>query len=289
MPDYFWLLLILVAALCLGFVSGYWLNYRNRIEDLRSFRDRLDKITHRSNLLKDLLQPPNASPQVRAKTFNANRDSADGLLRDLESVNDQLERIISLVAREDFKKVANKNQSTSITQHKLEDEDFFRKDGVDVAESLRTSPRQGDESPAFKFSDDSLNPYAQITQLYNQGVDDRTARDKFRNEYPIIRLGNNKAVEQRLGEVGQPEFRKLDNGNFLAVPKAQGTFYVLPWFDSTLNSSAYNEGGFSHVFVCPSYEPESAYTVLRVKRPAIFRQDGDTWTRVEKGELILQR
>lgn len=73
------------------------------------------------------------------------------------------------------------------------------------------------------------------------------------------------------------------------MPGEQGLFYVLPWFDSTLNSSAYNEGGFGHVFACPGYDPETAYTVVRVKRPAVFRQDGDAWVRVEKGELILQR
>jgi hypothetical protein len=293
MSGYFWIIFSTVIALSVGFVSGYWISRKNRLEDLSNFRDGLDKASRKLSQIEQSLLPSNR-PRVSNKGYVAVPDSPERFSGDLLALNDQLERITRLLTRGGWED-KRESQSTAMIENGSEDEQLSQADNLHslepspVLESDPFTPASESEKYTFNSRSSFQEPYARIVQLYNLGADDRTARDRFRREYSITRIGNNKAVEQRLGEVAKPEFRKLDNGNFLAVPRAQGLFYVLPWFDSTLNSSAYNEGGVGHVFVCPGYNPETAYTVLRVKRPAIFRQDGETWTTVEKGELILQR
>jgi hypothetical protein len=130
----------------------------------------------------------------------------------------------------------------------------------------------------------------EVAYSYNLGVDSREARNSFWANYHTTRIGNNKAVEQRLGEVAEPEFRSLDSGNFIAIEDAEAHRYlVVPQFDMTLTVSAYNEGAVGYIFDCLGYDPEVTYRVVKVDRPAVFNSDGGNWTRVDKGQLTLQR
>lgn len=289
MPDYFWIALASVVSLAAGFASGYWVSRQRKIEELEDIHHWVVRLAEKSKRIEILLVPHAARAQSKHGTVVSTPASTRRLIRDVQNIIDRLEGIASALVRQEFNKVGE-SQGVSVGFTGGEEETFRDAAPAPLSESQVEPPVEGEN---FNFTAPtqpiSQEPYARIIQLYNLGVDDRAARDRFRNEYTITRIGNNKAVAQRLGEVSSPEFRKLDNGNFLAVPDARGSFYVLPWFDSTLNSSAYNEGGFDHVFFCPGYDPETAYTVVRVRRPAVFRQDGDAWVRVEKGELILQR
>lgn len=287
MPDYFWIPLASIVSLTVGFASGYWVSRQNKVEELEEIHHWLGKLAGKANHVEKLFIDHPTRPQSKSTAFVSTPVSGRRLVSDVQSVIDQITRIEGALSRLGSKDnvesqragVEDSSGHGEITQEYVPDR---------LGEAQFPVPDE-DENDATPDTPHAQEPYARIIQLYNLGVDDRAARDRFRNEYTITRIGNNKAVAQRLGEVSSPEFRKLDNGNFLAVPDARGSFYVLPWFDSTLNSSAYNEGGFDHVFFCPGYDPETAYTVVRVRRPAVFRQDGDAWVRVEKGELILQR
>lgn len=228
--------------------------------------------------------------QVKAKSYNPNSYPSTQLGKDILAVADRLEKVIEVlkIKPRSTPKIIRENQSKIITGNKQNDENIISNTTSNSFEQLSFSAIGETESYSYEPRPNFQEPSAQITQLSNRGVDDRSDRDLFREKYAIIRLGNNKAVELRLGEVVEPEFRELDNGNFLAISSPNGSFYVLPRFDTTLNSSAYNESGFGYVFDCPDYNPDMAYTIVRLKRPAIFRRDGDNWTRIEKGALILQ-
>lgn len=296
MPEYFWIILAALISLFAGFAAGLWFNKKAVTDAVKMLRNSFVNIIQKIELLEKLAPNIDRTPQIRSKSYSSNPYSTRQFAIDIEEAAKRLEKIISTLKnkpRVNFKatkKESSEEKAVKVTiDNKSVDEKVVSDNAVNSSAQSFHSFDDEHESYNFDCRYNYETPYEQIIQLYNRGVNDRAARDKFRDEYLITRLGNNKAVEQRLGEVASPEFRKLDNGNFLAISAADGSFYVLPWFDTTLNSSAYNEGGFGYVFDCPDYNPEMAYTVVRVKRPAIFQRDGDNWTRTEKGELILQQ
>ena len=290
MPEYFWIILASIISLVVGFAASYWISNKERRKRVEIFQNKLEKVTQKLDVLEKLNSVSDGTSQVKAKSYNPKSYSSAQLKEDILAVADRLEKIIEVLKtnpRSTPKKVKENKPKITIG-NKRNDENIISNDISSSFEQLPFSSVGETESYSYAPRLDFQEPSAQITQLYNRGVDDRSDRDLFREKYAMTRLGNNKAVELRLGEVIEPEFRELDNGNFLAVSGDDGLFYVLPRFDTTLNSSAFNEGGFGYVFNCPDYNPDLAYTIVRVKRTSIFRRDGDNWTRIEKGELILQ-
>lgn len=290
MPEYFWIILASVVSLSVGFMAGQWLGRKETLRIIENFRDRLGKVIHKLGLLEDEVSKIGGKAHEKNKFYDSTGYSAAKFAKDVATVGDRIDQVISDLKKKPWEGLKKaKDEPKIIIDNKSRNESIVSYNIVSPTDQSLSAFADERESNDFEYQYNYEAPHEQIIQLYNRGVDDRVARDKFRDEYLITRLGNNKAVEQRLGKAASPEFRKLDNGNFLAIPSAGGSFYVLPWFDTTLNSSAYNEGGFGYVFDCPNYNPEMAYTVVRVKRPAVFQYDGDNWTRTEKGELILQQ
>jgi len=131
---------------------------------------------------------------------------------------------------------------------------------------------------------------SQITTLYNRGINERSDRNLFWETFSITRIGNANAVAQRLGEVSAPDFREAGNGDFLAIKNDNQSYFVVPLFDTTITSSAFNEGGIGYAFECLNYDSQSARSIVRVNQPAIFRREGEQWFLIDdgKGKIILQ-
>lgn len=287
MPVYFWIILATIASLATGFALGFWISNKERLKGIAAFRENLDKVVQKLDSIEKLIPASRSSVQSKTNAYQAKAVSIQ-LKNDILAVADRLEKLINNLKTKPRRasKVAKENETKIIIGNK---KTFKPNESENISNTSEQLPfLSEDETQPHSFND-FQEPGMQITQLYNRGVDDRSERDLFREKYAIIRLGNDKAVELRLGEVLEPEFRELDNGNFLAISGDDGSFYVLPRFDTTLNLSAFNEGGFSFVFDCPDYNHDMAYTIVRVKRPAIFRRDADGWMRIEKGELLLQQ
>lgn len=290
MSEYLWIILASVISLAVGFAAGFWISNKERLNGIQIFQDKFGKIFEKLDLIEKLPLFSDSLGKVKSNSYNSKSSPSQQLKDKILDVADRLDKIINILKtqpRIDSK--AAKESKSKITIGNKTDEKIIPDNTANSFEQTLFSNANEAEHYDYNSGLDYQEPHTQITQLYNRGVDDRSDRDLFREKYAIIRLGNNKAVELRLGEVIEPEFRELDNGNLLAVSDNDGSFYVLPRFDTTLNSSAYNEGGFDYVFDCPDYNSELAYTIVRVKRPAIFRRYGDNWTRIAKGELILQQ
>lgn len=141
------------------------------------------------------------------------------------------------------------------------------------------------------FNPEPKNLISQLIGLYNRGVDNRTSRNEFWERFSVTRIDNYNAVAQRMGEVSEPDFRESSSGDFLAIENDdKQTYLVVPQFDTTITSEAYNEGGVGFAFDCPNYNSQSAYSVVKVEKPALFRREGERWFLVDnkKGRLNLQ-
>ena len=135
-------------------------------------------------------------------------------------------------------------------------------------------------------SDDALD---NLAELYNQSVNDRSARQTFWDKYPnIFRIGNINAVDQSLGKATEIEFQEVPNGDFLAIENPIDKKYmVVPQFDITIKDTTYQEGGISFAFNCDNYVPSYSYSNVKVHSPAVFNRSGDKWNLSKKGNLIL--
>lgn len=200
----------------------------------------------------------------------------ENLEKKLSEIIGNLENRSSHNARHNYssilKSVGSEDQS-DLSIAKIENKEIYTRESVNVESNY----------PRITFSD----PETDITNQYNAASENRSKRNAFREKYEMIRFGNDKADEQRLGEASEPEFRELDNGNFLGITDSSGGFFVLPRFDTTLDSVAFNEGGIGFAFDCANYDPNKVYTDLRVEIPAKFRRNGQVWSLVEKGKLDL--
>lgn len=144
------------------------------------------------------------------------------------------------------------------------------------------------EPDNFNRRPESLS--AQITNLYNRGINEKSERDLFWETFSITRIGNANAVALRKGEVSAPDFREADNGDFLAIKNENQNYFVVPLFDTMITTSAFNEGGINYAFECFGYDSQSARSIVKVNKAAVFRCDGGQWVLVDdgKGELVLQ-
>lgn len=148
---------------------------------------------------------------------------------------------------------------------------------------------------AERFSDepesDSLSPEATLkgalVALYNEAAENRDLRDSLWEKFHITLIENVNAVEQRIGNTLQPEFRQSNDGNFYAVEDtSSGNFLVVPKFDFTIKSINY-ESTVKFGFICPDFDDNCTYSRFAVLEPALFVKSGDIWRVERQGRLIL--
>lgn len=106
-------------------------------------------------------------------------------------------------------------------------------------------------------------------------------------QFEITQIENVNAVEQRLGNSVEPEFRQSDSGNFYAIDNpAERTFLVIPKFDLTVKQTNY-ESTIKFMFDCQNFDENASYSKVQVLRPAIFVKNGEIWKPDSKGKLVL--
>ena len=148
---------------------------------------------------------------------------------------------------------------------------------------------------AERFSDDpqsdGLSPEATmkgaLVSLYNEAAENRDLRDSLWEKFHITLIENVNALDQRIGNTPQPEFRQSNNGNFYAVEDtSSGTFLVVPKFDFTIKSLNY-ESTVKFGFICPDFDDNCTYSRFTVLEPALFVKYGDIWKVDRPGRLDL--
>lgn len=217
------------------------------------------------------------------------------IIKEILENYDKLKVILSKIKKVEFVK---DTETPTISHHSdLKDDEVIQVEETIDEPLMETHSSQGGLfSDNFgdipkNFNTEPENLTSQLVRLYNRGVDNRTTRHEFWEKFSVTRIDNNNAVAQRMGEVSEPDFRESSRGDFLAVENSDNqTYLVVPQFDTTITSEAFNEGGIGFVFDCPNYNPQSAYSVVKVEKPAIFRREGERWFLVDgkKGRLNLQ-
>lgn len=133
--------------------------------------------------------------------------------------------------------------------------------------------------------------FEKLRCLYNDGVDDPSRRQEFREVYDPIRIRTSNAMERRRNVTLPAEFRTASEGDFYAV-RIEGLGdsqrLVVPRFDLTFEESSVGPGAMGDVFNFSSYDQQARYSHVKLVRAAIFRPDGDRgWALVQKGQLEL--
>jgi hypothetical protein len=134
------------------------------------------------------------------------------------------------------------------------------------------------------------NTPSEIIDLYNQAVTDNFARERFREVHQPLRVGTVNAVERRQNPTAtiEPEFKETTDGDFFAFPMLGANQYaVVPRLGLTIGPVSYHAGALGEMFGNPKYDPMQSYSRYRVRRPAIFKRDGDRWELQSPGELDL--
>lgn len=286
MSGFWGIIISSVGFFGIGMFLGFLWRSKSSKGEIKSLQESFGVITQKLRMIeKEIIPPKN---QVNSKSSSLEDNIYD--------VADRLDKIkIAIIGLKNDQQFSNKQtlkntafeNSTSHSDTESQTEESKNIISEDVPLTLVV-----EDGVNFNTGNDAAavinSPQQEIIKLYVQASENRDARDLFREKYAITRLGNEKAVEQRLGEASKPEFRALDSGNLLAVSSDDGLFYVLPGFDTTLNSFVYNEGGFGFIFDCPGYNADTTYSTVRVRHPAIFQHNGNQWTKIKNGELILE-
>lgn len=140
--------------------------------------------------------------------------------------------------------------------------------------------------PAREENSDSVK-LQKLTQLYNEAVIKRENRENLWREYCVLQIENINAVEQRIGNTAEPEFRESESGNFYAIPiSGDKDFWVIPKFDLTIKQSNY-ENTVKFIFNCQNYDENQSYFQIQILKPAVFIKNGDLWQINSKGSLLL--
>jgi hypothetical protein len=129
-----------------------------------------------------------------------------------------------------------------------------------------------------------------IIDLYNQAVRDTVARERFRESHQPLRVGTVNAVERRQNPTAtiKPEFKETTEGDFFAFRMSGSNQYaVVPRLGLTIGPVSYNAGALGEMFGNPTYDPTRSYSRYQVRKPAIFRRDGDRWELQSPGQLDL--
>ena len=271
----------------------------NRRKSLQIVCDRLDKIIEKvQKMEKEPSEQPNQVKNLVEPQQKTQKITLNLVEKKILDIADRLEKLSTLVKKKS--KQTQKSKSAGVTAEKIEIPitHLLEKDSVQTeipSESFEiisppetVSVNNQAEPISYNYQTESLS--SQITTLYNRGINERSDRDLFWERFSITRIGNANSVAQRLGEVSAPDFREAGNGDFLAIESDNQSYFVVPLFDTTITPSAFNEGGISYAFDCGNYDLQTARSILRINKAAIFRREGEKWFLVEgrKGELVLQ-
>jgi len=128
-----------------------------------------------------------------------------------------------------------------------------------------------------------------VVELYNLAVTDNAARERFREQVEPFRIGTVNAVERRQNPTIEAEFRETTDGDLFAFSISQDNGYaVVPRLGLTIEAVGYSAGALGEVFKKTlDHDPQRYYSRYQVRRPAIFKRDGDRWELVEPGKLDL--
>jgi hypothetical protein len=324
MITVYFLILATVLGGIVGFLIGWWIDRQNYRKALKIVIDYIEEKAG-GELIKIekilSIKPDNIPPQEPAKERNvvnrAKRRSKD-MPQELPMVTETRERVLEVYDRLktillEIDKKLDLPTSESSTKEKKKTIPFIVEipaaseekeadKGIEL-DKPKSSPINAETDQPLFFAptvdedrqenndDEGKDLYSQIMNLYNEGIKDKAARNSFWEKFSIKRIGNANAVAQRMGEASEPDFRDAANGGFLAIPDEAGeAYFVVPLFDTTITSSAYNEGGISFAFDCPNYDPQLAASIIKITKLALFECDGEQWRLVEnnKGELLLR-
>ncbi len=147
---------------------------------------------------------------------------------------------------------------------------------------IKSSPRM----PTIVESHDSAQ--TPLIVLYNQAVDDRTARGEFQQQFRPLRIGTINAAERRRDPGLPPEYKEASDGNFLAIEDSKRMSYlIVPRFDLTVKEANYGAGAIGTIFDCGDWNPLLSYSRVMLQRPAVFERSGETWLLKAPGVLDL--
>lgn len=296
MPDSIQILyLILVAAFgwIIGFLIGLEIKKREYKPALEKIWDNIEKVFDK---IKPIEKEFSGNEQVKNKessSYNPTDITITTINQNILEISDRLEKINQQIKSSNStdRKKTKKNEIVSSVAP-IQPKPKPDKNSSENLETISTSETSSDNNQLdlndYNHQPESLS--SQITTLYNRGISERSERDLFWKTFSITRIGNINAVAQRLGEVSAPDFREAGNGDFLAIENASQNYFVVPLFDTTITSSAFNEGGIGYAFDCFNYDSQSARSIVRVNKAAIFRREGEQWFLIDdgKGELVLQ-
>jgi hypothetical protein len=127
-----------------------------------------------------------------------------------------------------------------------------------------------------------------MTELYNASRTDQSSRAKFREKYKPFCINVANDVDRRRNANLAPDFRKEDDGSYLAVSQETDHAMVFPNFTLIVVDAVYGPGALSEVFECDSFDRRFSYPYIRVATPATFKSTGgQSWRVIHKGTLEL--
>lgn len=127
-----------------------------------------------------------------------------------------------------------------------------------------------------------------MTELYNASRTDQSSRAKFREKYKPFCINVANDVDRRRNANLAPDFRKEDDGSYLAVSQDTDQAVVFPNFTLIVVDAVYGPGALSEVFECDSFDHRRSYPNIRVATPATFSSTGgQSWRVIHKGTLEL--
>lgn len=129
----------------------------------------------------------------------------------------------------------------------------------------------------------------EIIELYNEAVTNAAARERFRELHQPIRIGTVNAVERTRNPTIEAEFKETTDGDFFAfaIP-GKDEYTVVPRLGLTIEAVSYTAGALGEVFSkTQGHDPTRFYSRYRVRQPATFKRDGESWELLSSGELVL--
>lgn len=296
MPDNMNILFLIVVAGfggIVGYMIGVLIMESKRRKSLQIVWYKIDKIIEKVlKMEKDSSEQSN----LVSNLYNPQKVTLKAVIDKIIDIADRLEKLSNPKKKNPQQTsksklaVANTEKVETHTRH-LAEKDFIQtksfSENLEIISPPEISSVNSQTEPTeYTYQSESLS--SQIMTLYNRGINDRSDRNLFWETFSIVRIGNANAVAQRIGEASAPDFREAGNGDFLAVENDNQNYFVVPLFDTTITTSAFNEGGIGYAFECYNYDSQSARSIFKVNQAATFRREGEQWFLVGKGELVLQ-
>jgi hypothetical protein len=223
----------------------------------------------------------------------------ESLLRDLEKVSPWL--TAGQTPRQPQKRLPVVNAQGVVIDRKKEEQrptsDILGSNDDPPDAELPILPSAGDQvlvavekNDAPQTKPHGAHDSSQMIELYNRALADPLASREFREQYQPIRIDIVNAVERRLSPTARidPEFKQTPDGDFFALPLSEPNKYsVVPRLGLTIGPVSYQAGALGEMFGRPDYDPAQSYSRYQVRKPALFRRDGDNWELVQPGQIEL--